>query len=150
VACPFFMPTSKFEDGGWTHPTRLPLGGGWRGHCCAPGHEGNEPTAKELREWCNLGYALACSRRSQDSCDALRFAVVRDSASRITVLYSCESKHRPAGHGTLDYDLSSRGWAVPHPDARIQKMAECFLESYLSRRSGQEVTTTARVKVHEK
>ncbi len=57
MACPFFMPTSKLEDGGWLHPSRLPLGGGWIGHCSAPGYEGAEPTNQELRELCNLGYA---------------------------------------------------------------------------------------------
>jgi len=129
------MPTSRFDGGGWLHPARLPLGSGWKGHCSAPGHEGVEPTADELRDWCNLGYASTCSRRPQQHfCDAVRFSVARDGASQLTILYSCESAHRPAGHGRLDYDLASQKWISSHPDARIQKMAECYLQSHLSHR----------------
>src|SRR6266851_3660207 len=35
LACPFFLPSEKFDDGGWLHPSRLPLGDGWRGVCTA-------------------------------------------------------------------------------------------------------------------
>ena len=62
MACPFFMPKTRFEDGGWLHPSRLPLGAGWRGECCAPGQQGTEPSNEELRELCNLGYATGCLR----------------------------------------------------------------------------------------
>lgn len=127
------MPTSRCDDVGWMHPARLPLGGGWNGHCTAPGHQGCQPTVDELREWCNLGYATACARRpKQNSCDAVRFSVVRDAESQLRIFYACESAHRPAGHGTLDYDATSKKWISFHTDARIQKMAECYLQSYLS------------------
>ena len=61
LACPFFMPVQKL-DGAWLHPSRLPLGAGWDGHCSAPGHEGARPSDQELQEFCNLGYAAKCSR----------------------------------------------------------------------------------------
>jgi hypothetical protein len=133
------MPTSRFDGGGWIDPARLPLGAGWKGYCSAPGHEGAEPSADELRDWCNLGYATGCLRRPKHhSCDAVRFSVARDGAAQLTILYACESAHRPTGHGTLDYDVASRRWISSHPDARIQKMAECYVQSYLAHRIGPE------------
>jgi hypothetical protein len=137
MACPFFMPTIKFDDGGWVHPARLPLGGGRKGHCCAPGNEGAEPSAAALREWCNLGYASTCPHRPKDcSTDAVRFSVARDSGLQVRIVYSCESGHRPAGHGTLDYDVAAAKWISSHPDPRIQRMAECYLESRLTQGIG--------------
>jgi hypothetical protein len=135
MACPFFMPTTKWDDGGWIHPTKLPLGAGWQGRCSAAGHEGSEPAAEELREFCNLGYAARCSRLPQQrTADAVRFAVTGHHGSRLTVCFVCESAHRPAGHGTLEYDVTKSQWLSSHPDPRIRRMAECYLQSYLLRR----------------
>jgi len=135
VACPFFMPTSKLEDAGWLHPSRLPLGGGWSGHCSAPGHENTEPSTEQLRELCNLGYAASCARLPKErSCDAVRFSIARDRGTRLRVCFVCESGHRPVSYGTLEYDSSRREWITSHPDPRLQKMADCYLQSYLSRR----------------
>jgi hypothetical protein len=135
MACPFFMPMSKLDDGGWLHPSRLPLGGGWTGHCCAPGHEGAEPTNQELRELCNMGYAAGCPRLPGERVyDAVRFSIARDRGARLQFWFVCESGHRPAGHGILEYDLLLAQWISPHSDLRIQKMAECYLQSYLLRR----------------
>jgi hypothetical protein len=129
------MPTSKLDDGGWLHPSRLPLGGGWRGQCSAPGHEGVEPATAELREGCNLGYAATCRRLPRErSCDAVRFSVARDRGTRLLLWFVCESRHQPASYGTLEYDLALRRWTSSHPDPRIQKMADCYLQSYLPRR----------------
>lgn len=135
MACPFFMPTNKLVDGGWLHASRLPLGGGWTGHCSAPSHEGEEPTDEELRELCNLGYAASCPRLPKErTSDAVRFSIARDRGAQLVLWFVCESCHRPAGYGTLEYDLSLGRWISSHPDARIQKMAECYLQSYLLRR----------------
>jgi hypothetical protein len=129
------MPMQKLEGGAWLHPSRLPLGGGWSGTCSAPGHEGTEPTDEELRELCNLGYAANCPRLPRErACDAVRFSVARDRGTQLLLWFVCEAGHRPAGHGTLEYDASLGQWASSHPDPRIQKMAECFLESYMLRR----------------
>jgi len=136
LACPFFMPVRKLEDVGWLHPSRLPLGGGWHGHCSAPGHEGAEPSQKELMDFCNLGYASACSRLPADrSCDAVRFSIARDCGTQLLLCFVRETAHRPAGHGMLEYDLSVGQWISSHPDLRIQMMAECYLQSYLPRRT---------------
>lgn len=135
VACPYFMPTAKFEAIAWPHRTRLPLGDGWQGHCTAPGHEGFVPGPEELAHFCNLGYARSCPRLPADrSWDAVRFSVARDKDNLVTVLYVCERDYRPAGHGALEYDSALARWCASHPDARIQRMAECFLECYLLRR----------------
>lgn len=129
------MPTTKFDDAGWLHPSRLPLGGGWHGQCSAPGHESAELTSDELRDGCNLGYAKSCARLPQARmCDAVRFSVARDRGSFVLLCYVCESGHRPVTHGTLEYDVALAQWTVAHSDPRIQRMAECFLATYLLRR----------------
>ncbi|MFZ0284193.1 MAG: hypothetical protein WAL32_03095 [Terriglobales bacterium] len=135
MACPFFVPTRKLDDAGWLHPARLPLGGGWQGHCSAPGHEGAEPSDQYLHESCNLGYAAKCAWLPKErACDAVRFSIAHDRGDRLLLWFICESDHRPAAHGMLEFDLMLARWTTPHADARIQKMAECFLESYLLRR----------------
>jgi hypothetical protein len=137
LACPYFMPTQQFDDAGWLHPARLPLGRGWSGHCVAPGHQGFEPTDVELRELCNLGYAASCPRLPPiRPYDAVRFSVARDRGSQLTLWVICEAAHRPALHGQLEYDAILDRWASPHSDACIQKMAECYVQAYLLRRVG--------------
>jgi hypothetical protein len=148
LACPYFMPVAKLENASWPHPARLPLGLGWSGHCTAPGHEGDLPTQDVLETFCNLGYAGGCSWSPPERrWDAVRFAVsaprdsatipLRDTAATIRILllgYVCERDHRPVEHGDLEFDLSRAIWLRRHNDARIQKMAECFLESYLKKK----------------
>jgi hypothetical protein len=135
LACPFFVPTNRAEDIAWLHPSRLPLGAGWDGHCGAPGHEGSKPTPGEIKENCNIGYATACPRLPrQRDCDAVRFSVARDSGSKLTLWFVFESAHLPAGHGILEYNLPTRQWTSQHPDAGVQKMADCFVQSYVGRK----------------
>ena len=150
MACPYFMPVSKLESGNWPHPARLPLGCGWTGHCTAPGHEQAVPSTDVLEGFCNLGYAAGCSWAPVERrWDAVRFAVatpVKGPKDRNTdseehaparilrVIYVYEQANRPAGQGELEFDLSTTTWIRGHEDARIQKMAECFVESYRSKR----------------
>jgi len=135
LACPFFVPTTKCEGGSWIHPSRLPLGAGWNGLCSVPSHEGSQPTQEEIRDLCNLGYAAGCPRLPRERAyDAVRFSVARDCGTRLVLWYVCESQHRPAAHGTLEYDASLGQWTSSHPNSRIQKMADCYLQSYLLRR----------------
>jgi hypothetical protein len=49
--------------------------------------------------------------------------------------YVCERNHLPVEHGDLEFDLSLATWLRRHDDARVQKMAECFLESYLKKKA---------------
>ena len=136
LACPFFMPTQKLEGQDlWLHPSRLPLGAGWKGNCGAPGHEAVQLSDPEVRE-CNLGYALKCPRLPQiRECDSVRFGIANDSGSRLLLWFVCEAGHRPVRHGTLEFDTLLSRWNTTHPDSRLQKKAECYLESYLARRS---------------
>jgi hypothetical protein len=146
VACPFFMPQEKLQNGSWLHAHRLPLGCGWGGKCMAPGHEGETPTHQELTEFCNLGYAALCVRLPRDRAwDSVRFgarAFCGDDQSkiaRVEVRCVCERDHRPAGHGVLEFDTTLDQWTNLHPDRKIQRMAECFLSAYLERRKKEEV-----------
>jgi len=147
LACPYFMPVTKLENGSWPHPSRLPLGCGWSGRCTAPGHEQEIPPQNVLEADCNLGYARTCGWAPQERIwDAVRFGVqapvahhrsdVSDSTARVLRLtYVCERDHCPVEHGSLEFDLGQSRWVTRHGDDRIQRMAECFLESYLKRRA---------------
>ena len=137
------MPLAKLENGSWPHPTRLPLGCGWTGHCTAPGHEAQTPPQDVQEAFCNLGYAGNCGWAPlQRAWDSVRFAVSApegskgDNVSRtLSLLYVCERDHRPVTHGELIFDLATATWPRRHEDAPIQKMAECFVESYLKKKS---------------
>jgi hypothetical protein len=149
MACPYFLPIEKFE-GTWPHPHRLPLGCGWSGQCTAAGHEGEVPSEDQLREFCNLGYAHACARLPQDRAwDSIRFGARvlgangdvggiagsnnnHAASGRIQIRYICERDHRPAGQGVLIFNAQSKCEQL-HSDLRLQKMAECFLQSYLEK-----------------
>jgi hypothetical protein len=135
MACPYFIPTEKFENGAWPHPSRLPLGGGYRGLCTASCNQQIVPSDDELREFCNLGYAARCPRLPNPRrFDAVRFSVARDRDGQVQICCVLETAHRPGAHRMLEYDSAVARWAVAHPDPRIQAMAACYLESYLERR----------------
>jgi hypothetical protein len=139
VACPFFLPIEKLAGGTWLHAARLPLGCGWSGHCTVPGHDGETPSLEELQNFCNLGYAEGCRRLPRERLwDSVRFAARTVSngdgdRSRIQLRYICERGHLPAEHGTLEFDVSAERWEQSHHDRRVQRMAECFLESYIEK-----------------
>jgi hypothetical protein len=147
VACPFFMPVEKLESGSWLHANRLPLGCGWSGRCTAPGHEDAVPTQEELHEYCNLGYAAGCGRLpTERAWDSVRFGartISRDGKDRsgehIQIRYVCERDHLPVEHGVLKFDAVLARWEPGHLDQRVQRMAECFLASYIERRRKREV-----------
>lgn len=144
MTCPFFMPVEKLDNGNWPHPSRLPLGAGWRGHCTASGHEGELPPQHVLEAFCNLGYADGCTWAPRERVwDAVRFAPSNpadrtagsEAARAIQLLYVCERNHAPVENGILEFDVIQRSWTSRHDDPRIQKMAECFLESWLKKKS---------------
>ena len=146
------MPVARLENGTWPHPARLPLGGGWCGHCTAPGHEGELPPQDVLEAFCNLGYASSCSWSPPERLwDAVRFAVSapRDSSLRpdpsqcsrglrLASLFSAMFANEITGPSNMAiWNLICREptWLRQHDDPRIQKMAECFLESYLKKKA---------------
>jgi hypothetical protein len=135
LACPFFVPREILNDGSWPHPSRLPLGAGWRGDCCASG-VAVSPQDSEIREFCNLGNATRCPHLPpQRDWDAVRFAVTRTSDEQITLTYSCEMGHAPKEHGTMTFDLNRETWTIAHADARVRRLANSYLESYLARQA---------------
>ncbi|HWR17845.1 MAG TPA: hypothetical protein VN577_23655 [Terriglobales bacterium] len=135
MPCPFFIPLERFDDAGWAHPLRLPLGAGFRGSCCAPGAEGYQPTDEELKSGCNLGYARTCPRLPHDrDADAVRFSVQRERDGQISICYVSELDYLPAEHGMLHYQVAERRWVQPARNVRIMPLAECFLNSYLDRK----------------
>lgn len=151
VACPFFMPIERLENGSWLHAARLPLGCGWGGHCTAPGHVGEAPSLAELAEFCNLGYAEGCGRLPRERMwDSVRFAARTvgtggEDVTSIQIRYVCERAHRPVEHGMLEFDAAATRWERPHHDSRVQRMAECFLESYVEKKKRQESPRAAQL-----
>jgi hypothetical protein len=143
------MPIEKFENGAWLHASRLPLGGGWSGRCTAPGHENEVPSQEELQDFCNLGYAQGCNRLPPERIwDSVRFAAKtvcsrKNGNRQIQVRYICERGHRPADHGFLEFDVAGAKWLKAHPDLRVQRLAECFMASYLEGRKTHEVAQPA-------
>lgn len=131
VACPFFMPDQKFLAD-WPFPRRLPLGAGFSGTCTAPGHENIRPSDEELKSGCNMGYARSCKRLPLDRhADCIRFVLGEGTPGTKRVCYTCEREHLPVGSGELTYDIGTGGWQQRHSDARIQRMAECYVETKL-------------------
>jgi len=140
------MPVRLSECGAWPHPPRLPLGGGWDGHCTAPGYVGAIPEHEHLHEGCNLGYAAACPKLpSERRWDAVRLGIAREERAQVILNFVCERDHRPVDYGRLRFDLSSSSWTEAHPDPRIQRMAECLLQAHLSRSGRATDLTTHRV-----
>ena len=145
------MPVAKLENGNWPHPARLPLGSGWSGHCTAPGHEGELPSQGTLESFCNLGYAKGCAWTPEErGWDSVRFGITAPSKGgdrvggthaaatqgrTVRLLYVCERDHHPITNGELEFDLAQAAWLRRHDDVRIQKMAECFLDSHLNKRA---------------
>jgi len=134
MACPFFMPTERILGGDWPYPARLPLGAGWNGQCWANA-AARVPSEGELRD-CNLGYAKCEHLPEERQADAVRFAVAAASGDIIVIRYACEREHRPGGCGMLEFNRRRMLWATQHPNPRLQKMAECFVRSWLDRASG--------------
>lgn len=134
MPCPYFCPAERFDDAGFVHPARLPLGAAFRGRCHAPEHKGEIPSEEEMQQ-CNLGYARNCSRLPrQREADAIRFSILRDREGQISICYVSERNYLPGETGSLHYEIQTQNWLRMHENERVQAMAECFLQSYLSRR----------------
>jgi hypothetical protein len=120
------MPTTRTSVDGLTHPERLPLGAAYSGSCTAANVT---PTAEMLHD-CNLGYA-ACAHLPDDrTADAVRFSIRRDPQGLLAIQYLCEAAHAPVSNGVLIFDPASAEWRERHDDVRLQRMAECCVESF--------------------
>lgn len=135
MACPFFLPTEVFSEWSWHARPRLPLGDAWKGQCTAPAAHGAPPSTEALKQWCNFGYAKNCPWLPvQRHADKIAFSIARDRDDMILVYYVLEFDHTPGEHGTLQYDAAQARWLKGHSDPRLQKQAECYLDSYLQRK----------------
>jgi hypothetical protein len=129
------VPREILNDGSWPHPSRLPLGAGWTGNCCASGRE-LAASDTHLREFCNLGYATACPHLPQQrDWDAVRFSVFRAGPEQLTICFVCERGHAPIEHGTLTFDLMREVWLDVHADPRVLTLATCYLQAYRVRQN---------------
>jgi hypothetical protein len=92
----------------------------------------------ELVDFCNLGYSR-CPRLPQErEADAVRFGVALEKPDSIVVQYVFEHAHAPGAYGTLEYSAGMGVWLQRHPDSRVQRQAECFVESYFARKNAPE------------
>jgi len=90
-----------------------------------------------------MGYAANCTKLpAERSCDAVRFGVAAEGGARMRLLFVCEANHLPVEHGILEYDTARATWTSAHPDPRLQKMAECYLESYRARKNQNSTSST--------
>jgi hypothetical protein len=135
LACPYFVPREILNDGAWLHPARLPLGAGWNGRCCASEHE-IAPAHAHLKEFCNLGYAVACPHLPADrEWDTVRFSVASAGPEQVTFCYVCELGHAPVENGKLSFNLRRETWVNVHSDSRVQRLADCYLQTYRARQT---------------
>jgi hypothetical protein len=146
MSCPYFIPTEILAGAQWPHRARLPLGDGYTGHCCATGPHVT-PGEDEVREFCNLGYALhyerKCSRcpESRDW-DAIRVGVVGEDGTTVRLDYSCERDFTPMEHGVLTYERTTAHWTSTHADPRVQLKAEAYLRVWMQRHPLRAVAAT--------
>lgn len=137
MACPFFYPTGQLDQTLWSHPRRLPLGGGFAGICRARAGEDFRPLEFSQLDCCNLGYAAAsgCSRFPLDGApEAVRFAVARDQNSLVLIQYVVEKGHLPHEHGTLEFDRDCGRFRAAPDNAVLARQAQVYVELYLRRR----------------
>ena len=137
MACPFFVPFEVVNDGSWPHPSRLPLGAGWTGNCLASGQEIVASDA-HVREFCNLGYARACPHLPpRRDWDAVRFSITHVGPEQVAICFVCELDHAPIEYGKLTFDLVNDVWLNLNPsvDARVLRLAICYLQTYRGRQS---------------
>jgi hypothetical protein len=90
-----------------------------------------------------MGYARSCSRLpTERHADAVRFVMGEESREIQRVRFACERDHLPAGSGELLYEIATATWRESHPDSRIQRMAECYLEAQRERRGQSSMAMT--------
>ena len=135
MACPYFMPVEPLAEPLWPHPQRLPLGGGYTGYCTAGRDEESRPTADELRDFCNMGYATRCSRLPQErAVDSHRFRVTQAGA-QIAIFFCSELRHAPVEQATLIFDQAGGRWIQAHSNTCVQRQAESALRSWQAQRA---------------
>jgi hypothetical protein len=137
VACPFFRPVARLEDGAWPQAPRVPLGDPCRGYCTAHADESVTPGAEELRSFCNTGYVKGrCGRfpNLPDVPDAIRFSLEQDCGGSLTLMYIEEKEYAPLRFGTLSYDVLGGTFAEQSEPENLRAQGHMFATSYLTRK----------------
>jgi hypothetical protein len=131
MACPFFLPVRRLDQGAWVHPPRLPLGDPYLGECHADPAGPHEPPEAHQRELCNCGYArFRCSHFPEDAAaDAVRFSILKDSDGCTELVYIVEKDHAPAEHGKLTYWMEEDRLDGPHTSDLLTRQARAFLSA---------------------
>ncbi|HLG99514.1 MAG TPA: hypothetical protein VKX49_24615 [Bryobacteraceae bacterium] len=131
MACPYFYPEARLENGPWVVPPRLPLGDAYIGKCRA-GASAFQPEEMHVRQVCNSGYGRGCCDRFPENAphDAVRFHVAEDSGGLIRIRYVFEKECWPRDNGILEcaaVSLKIHGTA----DEILRSQALAFAGSYL-------------------
>jgi hypothetical protein len=134
LACPFFYPTERHESELWPFRRRLPLGDGFLGHCTAPEHDGTEPDDAMLRDCCNLGYSQCRRLPEQRQADAAHFSIASDRDGVVSLHWVLVKNHAAESFGQLHFERDANSWREEHSSPTLQRMAQCYLESYLNKR----------------
>jgi hypothetical protein len=133
MPCPYFYPLARFPFEERSSVPLLPLGAAYRGECRAvPAAALPEDAA--LRQFCNLGYAggRCANFPPGDGPDAVRFAISGHGGGRVSVSYAIERAHLPFENGVLEFLVDADRFSSGHADARLERQARVYLESYLS------------------
>ena len=120
------MPAERASVERLPHPKRLSLGAAYNGHCTAA----NLAPTPEMLHDCNLGYANCAHLPADRTADAVLFAIRSDPHGLLAIHYVCEARHAPVSHGVLVFDPACAQWHERHEDPRLQRMAECCVESF--------------------
>jgi len=135
MACPYFYPVTPGVYGNSPETAMLPLGDCWTGICRAAPDSPCHPDEATLRPLCNFGYARgACPRFPPgEGPDAVRFTVRAANSASVHLYYVLERDHHPFAHGPLEYSLASKSLVKPPPGENLDRQAQAYAESYLSR-----------------
>jgi hypothetical protein len=136
VACPYFYPVERVDDGTWIKPPRLPLGAPYRGFCQSVDGQRFEPDARGVRECCNTGYARGRCARFPDRApaDALRFSIEADANGVIEIVFIFEAAWSPARFGRAQWSEGAIR-CEEALDPVLRRQMEIFISNYLEHRS---------------
>ena len=136
MACPYFYPVERIDDGAWIQPPRLPLGGPYSGLCRAIDGGPFQPGESALRECCNTGYARGrCARfPAQAVIDALRFSIEAETDDVVEIVFVREREWSPAGYGRAQWS-AGKVKCDEALDPLIERQMEIFVANYLTRKS---------------
>jgi len=135
MACPYFYPTARLDQGSWIIPPRLPLGDAYAGECRASS-DAVQPDEAHVREVCNAGYGRGCCGQFPQaaSTDAVRFHMAQDSGPLIRIQYILERDCWPVENGVMECSTTSREIRGTE-NAILRGQGAAFVESYLRRRA---------------